>query len=81
MDVIAFVLGAILTLFMPLREADLSVEVAPAGEDRPPQYASKGHSIQANVSVPEGKTIVVGKAGAGGATRGVFLVLTAKVVD
>ena len=60
---------------------DLSVEVAPPSENRHPQYASKELSIQASVSVPEAKTVVVGKAGAAGANRGIFLVLTAKVVD
>ena len=63
-------------------EADLSVEVAPASEkNRYPVYRDKRLSILANVNVPEGKTVVVGKAGAGGVTRGIFLVLTAKVVD
>ncbi len=61
--------------------ADLSVESFPASENRLPQYQHRSLTIQANVSVPEGKTVVVGKAGTAGATRGIFLVLTAKVVD
>ena len=62
-------------------EASLFVESFPASENRLPQYQHTSLTIQANVSVPEGKTVVVGKAGAGGVTRGIFLVLTAKVVD
>lgn len=37
--------------------------------------------IQTEMSVPEGKTVVVGKAGAAGPIRGLFLVMTAKVVE
>ena len=62
-------------------EASLSVESFPASENRLPQYQHRSLTIQTNVSVPEGKTVVVGKAGARGVTRGIFLVLTAKVVD
>ena len=63
-------------------EATLFVEIAPASEKRRyPIYQDKRLSIQTNVNVPEGKTVVVGKAGAAGANRGTFLVLTAKVVD
>ena len=63
-------------------EATLFVEIAAASEKRRyPIYQDKRLSILANVSVPEGKTVVIGKAGAAGANRGTFLVLTAKVVD
>ena len=62
-------------------EAALSVESVPASENQYPQYLHRSLTILANVSVPEGKTVVIGKAGAAGANRGTFLVLTANVVD
>jgi hypothetical protein len=45
------------------------------------QYNFTDIGIQTEMSVPEGKTVVVGKAGAAGPIRGLFLVMTAKVVE
>jgi len=45
------------------------------------QYDYTDIRIQTEMSVPEGKTVVVGKAGAAGPIRGLFLVMTAKVVE
>jgi hypothetical protein len=52
----------------------------------PVPTGNSGHNftdigIQTEMSVPEGKTVVVGKAGAAGPIRGLFLVMTAKVVE
>ena len=45
------------------------------------QYNFTDIGVQTEMSVPEGKTVVVGKAGAAGPIRGLFLVMTAKVVE
>jgi hypothetical protein len=57
---------------------NLSVPV-PTGNSG--QYNFTDIGIQTEMSVPEGKTVVVGKAGAAGPIRGLFLVMTAKVVE
>ena len=66
----------------PVIEAEAgSMYTVPVPTGNSGQYNFTDIGIQTEMSVPEGKTVVVGKAGAAGPIRGLFLVMTAKVVE
>jgi hypothetical protein len=47
----------------------------------PGQFSYTEVGIKTELNIPEGKTVVVGKTGAGENIRGLFLVMTARVVE
>jgi hypothetical protein len=63
-----------------LNGLNLSLRV-PLPSGSPGQFSYTEVGIKTELNIPEGKTVVVGKTGAGENSRGLFLVMTARVVE
>jgi hypothetical protein len=67
--------------FQFVLEIPIPVGLPPADNSRPLSFSMRNVGLQADLDVPDGRFVVVGKTGSGDAESTLLLVLTAKVVD